>query len=231
MEEWVGQRWHRFIWRAADTSFTQAAVRLEQVQRAVQLLFRAGGGDPLVRVAPASAEKVGGPRGWLQKLAGQGERASVGTLDEQTLALPPVIAVFPDATLNRDLYLWLAAQGACHVATPAGWLADNLAATQRALARFPGLETRYARLARAHLAQRPDPARLQGTPRQTEQAIQHALRASLGATDEPVTSPAGAVARATAASGPAAPASGLRGGTSNFGPSFCHQSCHAATFG
>ena len=57
MEEWVGQRWHRFIWRAADTSFTQAAVRLEQVQRAVQLLFRAGGGDPLVRVAPASAEK------------------------------------------------------------------------------------------------------------------------------------------------------------------------------
>ncbi|MBN8558595.1 MAG: VWA domain-containing protein, partial [Burkholderiales bacterium] len=102
MEEWVGQRWHRFIWRAADTSFAQAAVRLEQVQRAVQLLFRAGGGDPLVRVAPASAEKVGGPRGWLQKLAGQGERASVGTLDEQTLALPPVIAVFPDAALNRD---------------------------------------------------------------------------------------------------------------------------------
>ena len=89
MEEWVGQRWHRFIWRAADTSFTQAAVRLEQVQRAVQLLFRAGGGDPLVRVAPASAEKVGGPRGWLQKLAGQGERASVGTLDEQTLGAKP----------------------------------------------------------------------------------------------------------------------------------------------
>ena len=208
MEEWVGQRWHRFIWRAADTSFTQAAVRLEQVQRAVQLLFRAGGGDPLVRVTPASAEKVGGPRGWLQKLAGQGERASVGTLDEQTLALPPVIAVFPDATLNRDLYLWLAAQGACHVATPAGWLADNLAATQRALARFPGLETRYARLARAHLAQRPDPARLQGTPRQTEQAIQDALRASLGATGRPATHPAGAVTAAAAGSGPAAPGAG-----------------------
>ena len=53
------------------------------------------------------------------------------TLDEQTLALPPVIAVFADAALNRDLYLWLAAQAACHVATPAGWLADNLAATRR----------------------------------------------------------------------------------------------------
>ncbi len=127
MEEWVGQRWHRFIWRAADRSFAHAAVRLEEVQRAVQLLFRAGGGDPLVRVAPASAEKVGGPRSWLQKLAGQGERASIGTLDEQTLALPPVIAVFADAALNRDLYLWLAAQAACHVATPAGWLLHSAA--------------------------------------------------------------------------------------------------------
>ncbi len=80
MEEWVGERWHRFIWRAADRSFAHAAVRLEEVQRAVQLLFRAGGGDPLVRVAPASAEKVGGPRSWLQKLAGQGERASIGEI-------------------------------------------------------------------------------------------------------------------------------------------------------
>jgi len=183
MEEWVGERWHRFIWRAADRSFAHAAVRLEEVQRAVQLLFRAGGGDPLVRVAPASAEKVGGPRSWLQKLAGQGERASIGTLDEQTLALPPVIAVFADAALNRDLYLWLAAQAACHVATPAGWLADNLAATRRALACFPGLRTRYARLLQAHLAQRPAPERLQGTPRELERAIQAALRASLDGVD------------------------------------------------
>ncbi|WP_257645861.1 hypothetical protein [Ottowia beijingensis] len=76
-----------------------------------------------------------------------------------------MLAVFPDVQLNRDLYLWLAAQGACHVATPAGWLADNVAATQRALQRFPGLRTRYARLVQAHLAQRAAPSRLQGSAR------------------------------------------------------------------
>ena len=160
MEEWVGERWHRFIARVADATYPEAAVPLEQVQRAVQMLFRAGGGDALVRVVPATAQKVGGPRGWLQKMAGAGERAPTPTLDAQTLALPPVLAVFPDVQLNRDLYLWLAAQGACHVATPAGWLADNVAATQRALQRFPSLRTRYARLVQAHLAQRAAPSRL-----------------------------------------------------------------------
>ena len=179
MEEWVGQRWHRFIWRASDASFPKAAVRLEDVQRAVQMLFRAGGGDPLVRVVPATAQKIGGPRGWLQKVAGQGERAALSTLDAQTLALPPVIAVFADPQLNRDLYLWLAAQGACHAATPAGWIADNLAATQRALARFPGLRARHGRLLAAHLAQRPEPTQLRGAARALEQAVQDALRASV----------------------------------------------------
>ena len=179
MEEWVGERWHRFIARVADATYPEAAVPLEQVQRAVQMLFRAGGGDALVRVVPATAQKVGGPRGWLQKMAGAGERAPTPTLDAQTLALPPVLAVFPDVQLNRDLYLWLAAQGACHVATPAGWLADNVAATQRALQRFPGLRTRYARLVQAHLAQRAAPSRLQGSARALEQAVQDALRDSL----------------------------------------------------
>ena len=186
MEEWVGARWHRFIWNAADAGFPKAAVPLEQMQRAVQMLFRAGGGDALVRVVPATAQKIGGPRGWLQKMAGQGERAAISTLDQQTLALPPVLAVFAEPQLNRDLYLWLAAQGACHVATSAGWLADNVAATQRALAHFPGLRARYARLAQAHLAQRMAPAKLRGSARGLEQAVQAALRATIpGATAQP----------------------------------------------
>ena len=184
MEEWVGQKWHRFIWRAADASHRHAAVRLDEVQRAVQMLFRAGGGDPVVRVAPATAQKIGGPRGWLQKVAGQGERAALPSLDGETLALPPEIALFAERALNRDLYLWLAAQGACHIATPAGWLADNLAATRRALACFPGLRARYARLAEAHLAQRPAAAGLHGGARLLEQAVQQGLRASLAASAE-----------------------------------------------
>ena len=45
-------------------------------------------------------------------------------------------SVFDDAALNRDLYLWLAAQSACH--TPAGghWIAGHLQATALALQAF-----------------------------------------------------------------------------------------------
>ena len=132
MEEWVGERWHRFITRAADASHPRAAVALDEVARAVEMLFRAAGGDRLVRVVPAVAQKIGGPRGWLQRVAGQGERAALSTLDAETLALPPVLAVFDDAALNRDLYLWLAALSACHVEAEGGWITANLNASAQA---------------------------------------------------------------------------------------------------
>ncbi|MFT3780255.1 MAG: VWA domain-containing protein [Ottowia sp.] len=179
MEEWVGARWHRFITRAADATCPRAEVQLEQVRRAIEMLFRAAGGDALVRVAPATAQRIGGPRGWLQRVAGAGQRAALSTLDAETLALPPALAVFDDAALNRDLYLWLAAQSACHTGAEGGWIAGNLAATARALARFPGLRARYRRLVQAHLAARPDPRRLRGAAADAEQAVQQALRATL----------------------------------------------------
>ena len=87
MEEWVGARWHRFIWQAADASFPKAAVRLEDVQRAVQMLFRAGGGDAIVRVVPATAQKVGGPRGWLHRIR-RVTQPTPADLDADAIAAP-----------------------------------------------------------------------------------------------------------------------------------------------
>ncbi|MCL1961783.1 MAG: VWA domain-containing protein [Desulfovibrionaceae bacterium] len=181
LEEWVGERWHGLITRAADATYPHAAVQLEQVQRAIAMLFRAAGGDALVRVAPAAAERIGGPRGWLQRVAGAGRRAALSTLDAETLALPSVLAVFDDAALNRDLYLWLAALSACHADVGGNWIAGNLAATALTLEQFPGLRARYRRLAQAHLAARPDPQRLRGPAAAAERAVQQALRATLKA--------------------------------------------------
>lgn len=101
MKRGIGELWHRRITRTAGAN-PHAAVRLEDVSRAVQMMFRAGGGDARVRVVPATPQRIGGPR------------ASLGALDGETLALPPVLAVFDQPVLNRDLYLWLAALGACH---------------------------------------------------------------------------------------------------------------------
>lgn len=175
MEEWVGHWWHRTVTRWADTSYPQAAVPLAEMERAIGLLFRAGGGAPGVRVAPVAEGRIGGPRRWLQRVAGTGLRAATPRLDTQTLALPPALAVFPQTTLNRDLYLWLAALSA--VLEPTGdWIADNRAATARVLQRFAGLRARHARLVQAHLAQRPDVTALRGDRLMAELAVQAALR-------------------------------------------------------
>ncbi|MDZ5457740.1 nitric oxide reductase activation protein NorD, partial [Azohydromonas lata] len=110
--------------------------------------------------------------------------------DSEVLALPPRLAVFPEAALNRALYLWLAALSAAVdeiAATPEGaaqgWIALNLAATRLALQRFPGLRERHAQLVDAHLAQRPRPQRLKGRAAEAEAAVQAALRASVDGGD------------------------------------------------
>ena len=175
MEEWIGQWWHRAITSVAEPARTEGQVSLEEMRRSIALLYRAGGGDAAVRVAPAARSSHGGPRGWLQRLAGSGTRSALPVLDGETLALPPQIAVFDSRELNRDLYLWLAALAA--VFEPTGdWVADNRAATARALQRFSGLRSRHQRLCQIPLAQRPMCSSLRADAVPLEAAIQAALR-------------------------------------------------------
>ncbi|TSE36954.1 hypothetical protein Tfont_01524 [Tepidimonas fonticaldi] len=174
MEEWVGKQWDRFIRRAASRQHEAAAVALPEVQRTLTLMFRAAGGAPAVRVAPASERRVGGARDWLQRVAGTGTHAATGRLEPEALSLPPCIAVHADPALNRALYLWLAALAA-HIEPSGDWIADNQRATQRALATFPGLAGRHALLLAAERALRPDPARLRGRAAEAERSVQQAL--------------------------------------------------------
>ncbi|MGM9488455.1 nitric oxide reductase activation protein NorD [Ideonella sp. YS5] len=175
MEEWIGWQWHRAVTRlAAPPRHVEATVRLEQMQRSIGMLFRAGGGAPAVRLAPAGQRQTGGPRSWLERLSGSGQRAHLAGLQDEVFALPPELAVFDSATLNRELYLWLAALASRWI-SQGDWVADNLAATREALAAFPGLASRHARLVAAQLALRPDVTRLRGAAAEAEQAVQRAL--------------------------------------------------------
>lgn len=174
MEEWVGAQWHRFINRSANRQHAHAAVHLPEMQRAIGMLFRAGGGGHAVRVAPATQVRSGGPRGWIERIAGSGTHAATGRLEPEALSLPPTLAVFDDAALNRSLYLWLAALAA--VMEPTGdWLADNARATGAGLQRFPGLARRYADVLTAQRALRPDVRGLKGRSAQAEVWVQRAL--------------------------------------------------------
>ena len=175
MEEWVGRQWHRFITSVAEQRAPHSAVHLADMQRTIGLLFRAGGGDSGTRIAQAGRSRTGGPRSLLQRVAGSTSSAELGTWQQDTLALPQSISLFDDPSLNRSLYLWLAALGSC-IRPDMPWLSSNVLATSRALKRFAGLQPVYERLLTAQLAERPDPASLRGPQAQAELALQNAMR-------------------------------------------------------
>ena len=175
MEEFIGKLWHNWVTKAAGGHYPQAAVKLAEVEKTAGILFRAFGGDPGLKVAAAVSESHGGRRRWLQRVAGSGEKVAQARRDAETLRLPPEIAAFPDKTLNRDLYLWLAALAASDEAPRRPWLQRNQIATTAALRDYPGLRPRYERLVAAHLAERLDPTGLQPDEAAQETAIRKAL--------------------------------------------------------
>lgn len=202
MEEVVGKLWHRFITRAAGGHFPEAVVKLKEIERMTGVFFRALGGDPGLRVAAATADVHGARRSLLSRIAGSDERIARARMDASTLRLPMELDALPERSLNRDLYLWLAALAAAQgtpigpedeaalanartrlAPLPEGASADpatqelrlNQLATLRALLRWPGLQARYDRLVAAVLRQRPDPARLPPGEAEREQRIRQAL--------------------------------------------------------
>src|SRR5574338_878069 len=176
MEEFVGGLWHRFITRAARRSHPAAAVRLEDIERTAGVLFRAFGGDPGLRVAAAVAQDHGARRRWLARLAHVDDTVAHARRDEETLSLPAELALFPERSANRDLYLWLIAPAA---ATPADagapWIVLCQRATAATLARYPGLQARDRRLVAACLDLRIAPEKLPADEAAAERAIRQAL--------------------------------------------------------
>ncbi len=174
MEEMVGRWWHQAITKATRLDHPGAAVHLQDMQKAIGIFFRAAGGPAALRFSTASPQAVGGQRHWLQKLAGNAQRADTAQLEADVLALPATLAVFSETPLNRDLYLWLAMLSACFVQS-GHWINDNLRASQAVLTQFPGFAARYQVLLQAHLAQRPKPSDLKGQAAQAEAVVLAAL--------------------------------------------------------
>ncbi|MBL8471566.1 MAG: VWA domain-containing protein [Rhodocyclaceae bacterium] len=176
MEEFIGGLWHKFITRAATRSYPQAAVRLDEIERMAGVLFRALGGDPGLRVAAAADETHGARRRWLARIAHTDDTLAPARRDEETLRLPPEIALFPERSANRDLYLWLIAQAAALQAPSAeNWIVHCQQAALATLTRYPGLAARYRRLVDAVIAARIPPERLPAAEAAVEREIRRAL--------------------------------------------------------
>ena len=190
MEEYVGALWHRLITRAAQRHYPDAAVTLAEIEKTAGLLFRAFGGDPGLRIAPAAAARHGARRHWLARIAGLGEKVALSCRDAETLQLPPELALLPHRELNRDLYLWLIALAAAHdaVDSEAPWWRQNQQGTLIALDRYPGLQSRYRRLVMAVLEIRIPPERLPPDEAAQEKQVRQALH-DPGSMTEPPTAP------------------------------------------
>lgn len=176
MEEYVGELWDRFIRKVAYRGYPEARVKLEQMAKLAPVFFRALGGDPGLNVTAGSATSHGARRNWVQRVAGTGEKAELAWRDGASLYLPAELDVFPQAALNRDLYLWLIALSAHDCASDLPWLARNQQATLATLQALPGLAGRYQILVEALIAERGDPAKLLPVERTAEEVVRAALR-------------------------------------------------------
>ncbi|MCX4024839.1 VWA domain-containing protein [Endozoicomonas sp. SM1973] len=176
MEEWVGSLWHRFITRQSIDEFTSVQVSLVEVKRSVGVLFRALGGEPGKRIEPATPRAYQQRRRLIQQIAGTCLQTCVAWQDDESLRLPPTIAVFPTAELNRSLYLWLTALAAHQKQPFRHWAWDNQQLVQQLLVRYPGLNSLYQQLIKALLPLRPPIDRLSVIEAALEQAVQTALQ-------------------------------------------------------
>lgn len=182
MEEFVGKIWDRFITNSADTHYSEAIVRLDDIRHSIGIFFRALGGEAGLRVENATDLDSHARRSILQRIAGTGKKTQYAWRDEETLRLPDSIAVFPEKQLNHDLYIWLTAlsvisdvRSDTDKVKNADWIRRNQYRTLQTLTLWPGLGLKYQTLLTAHLQQRPQPDSLPTDEARQESKIRQAL--------------------------------------------------------
>ena len=176
MEEYVGGLWHKLVMRAANQRHADAGIRLDEISKTAAIFFRALGGDAGLGLSAAPAIRHGARRRWMERIAGSGEKVELAWRDNETLRLPERIDLFPERSLNRDLYLWLVALSAADADDKLPWIVRNQRATQATLERLPGLAVRYRRLVDALLPLRLAPEQLSAEEAAQECAIRQALQ-------------------------------------------------------
>ena len=185
-EETVGRLWNRLVGeRATLPRFPEVTVALSSVARSLGVLFRGLGGLASVEIKPAEDAVSRHRLSLRQRLGRDDERVTLARFTGETLLLPAEIALFPDADLNRALYLWLAGWAVAAAERPPRRRADPLFADIERLravratiadveTRFPGLAARGRELAAATLELRPA-RRLPAIEAEVEEAVRALL--------------------------------------------------------
>lgn len=164
-EETIGNLWHDMAnGIGAAKTYPDAAVTLADVRTSLAVLFRAMGGHAGVELGEAPASLVANRRAISRKIGAEREKEWVASFDGERLRLPPVMAAFPDAALNKAAYFWLIALAAGAPVVPVTenprardcqQIQANAAAADRAYQTCPGLRNAYAQMCALARAARP----------------------------------------------------------------------------
>ncbi|PWG16701.1 nitric oxide reductase activation protein NorD [Salibaculum griseiflavum] len=186
-EETVGNLWHDLASGIAEAvTYPEAGVTLASVRPSLALLFRALGGPAGVELGEAPATLAAHRRPLRRKLGAERDREWLARFDGERLALPPLIAAFPEARLNRAAYFWLTALAAKSDLSSFDFSATgpvmdcvqiraNAAAADAAYLACPGLRDVYGAMATFCLSARPQVRRPE-----PEAALEQAIRDQLG---------------------------------------------------
>lgn len=99
VEEFVGRHWHRWASSAASyPDHPEAAVRLETLRPMLGVFFRAGGGEAGIDVAAIAGRSSSHRLSLRQRLGLDEEVLDQARRDEESLLLPPRIALFAEAS-------------------------------------------------------------------------------------------------------------------------------------
>ncbi|MBL1141450.1 MAG: VWA domain-containing protein [Proteobacteria bacterium] len=155
MEETVGKYWHGLITFAARNHYPKAAVSLDDIKIKLGIWFRALGGNNSLRIDASIPRQLGQERTVLQRIAGTNQAIPVASLEHDCLRLPGRLSVYPEKSLNNDLFYWLSALAASNTdfINNDDWLNQNINAVRNVLIDYPGLEHRYYKLVNAYLTE------------------------------------------------------------------------------
>jgi len=111
LEEQIGRLWHQLVGQTENSypHYPSAAVTLESVHAALRTFFRGMGGDHGLLLTATMPQTTRHRLNWKQRLGHHQEKLPLATLGPERLLLPATLSLFPEASLNRQLYFWLAA--------------------------------------------------------------------------------------------------------------------------
>ncbi len=190
LEEQTGRLWHRMIGTPSSYQYyPEAAVSLDDVRAALGIFFRGLGGAPGVDIIAGTPQSSEHRLTLRQRLGLMQESLAQIECNAERVLLPQSLGYFPDNSMNRQHYFWLAAFFAVAgnsdsspslkfqdpLQTDLAFLHQAYWISRYITERYPGLAQSYRKLCAALREQRP-----RRSLTAQEQAIESVIQVMLG---------------------------------------------------